>query len=123
MARRTARRLGDGSIFYDRKRHRWVAMVTQPTTTEGKRRWLRRTFQTRGEADNRYCIRYAALSRPPSGQQAVPADRPGTHAIPWRGRKLPVMYNFRSSLFEEPEIRSPSTLLSRSTGGAPIRTW
>ena len=51
MARRTARRLGDGSIFYDKKRHRWVAMVSQPTTTEGKRRRLRRTFPTRGEAE------------------------------------------------------------------------
>ena len=51
MARRTPRRLGDGSIFYDKKRHRWVAMVTQPTTTEGKRRRLRRTFPTRDEAE------------------------------------------------------------------------
>jgi integrase len=51
MTRRTTRRLGDGSIFYDKKRHRWVAMVTQPTTTEGKRRRLRRTFPTRGEAE------------------------------------------------------------------------
>ncbi len=51
MARRTARRLGDGSIFYDKTRRRWVAMVSQPTTTEGKRRRLRRTFSTRGEAE------------------------------------------------------------------------
>ena len=50
MARRTQRRLGDGSIFYDKKRRRWVAMLSQPITEEGKRRRLRRTFPTRDEA-------------------------------------------------------------------------
>ena len=50
MARRTARRLGDGSIFYDKARRRWVAMVSLPTT-DGTRRRLRRTFPTRGEAE------------------------------------------------------------------------
>ncbi len=50
MARRTTRRLGDGSIFYDKKRHRWVAMLSLPTTG-GARRRLRRTFSTRGEAE------------------------------------------------------------------------
>jgi integrase len=49
MARRTARRLGDGSIFYDKTRRRWVAMVSLPTT-DGTRRRLRRTFLTRDEA-------------------------------------------------------------------------
>ena len=49
MARRTARRLGDGSIFYDKTRRRWVAMVSLPTTDETRRR-LRRTFLTRDEA-------------------------------------------------------------------------
>ncbi len=50
MARRTARRLGDGSIFYDKARRRWVAMVSLPTT-DGTRRRLRRTFPTRDEAE------------------------------------------------------------------------
>ena len=50
MARRTARRLGDGSIFYDKTRRRWVAMVSLPTT-DGTRRRLRRTFPTRDEAE------------------------------------------------------------------------
>jgi len=50
MARRTKRRLGDGSIFYDKKRHRWVAMLSQPASGQGKRRRIRRTFLTREEA-------------------------------------------------------------------------
>ena len=50
MARRTARRLGDGAIFYDKKRHRWVAMRSLPTT-DGARRRLRRPFPTRDEAE------------------------------------------------------------------------
>ena len=50
MARRTQRRPGDGSIFYDKKRRRWVAMLSQPTAEEGKRRRLRRTFPTRDDA-------------------------------------------------------------------------
>ena len=50
MARRTQRRLGDGSIFYDKKRRRWVAMFSQPTTERGKRRRTRRPFPTRDEA-------------------------------------------------------------------------
>jgi integrase len=49
MARRTPRRLGDGSIFYDKTRRRWVAMVSLPTT-DGTRRRSRRTFLTRDEA-------------------------------------------------------------------------
>ena len=50
MARRTARRLGHGLIFYDKTRRRWVAMVSLPTT-DGTRRRLRRTFPTRDEAE------------------------------------------------------------------------
>ncbi len=51
MARRTKRRLGDGSIFYDKKQHRWVAMLSQPASGQGKRRRIRRTFLTREEAE------------------------------------------------------------------------
>ena len=50
MARRAPRHLGDGSIFYDKKRRRWVAMLSLPTT-DGARRRLRRTFPTRDEAN------------------------------------------------------------------------
>ena len=37
MARRTQRRLGDGSIFYDKKRRRWVAMASLPRGVDGRR--------------------------------------------------------------------------------------
>jgi integrase len=50
MGRRTQRRLGDGSIFYDRKKSRWTAMVSRPDTVGGQRRRLRRSFTSREDA-------------------------------------------------------------------------
>ena len=41
---------GSGSVFYNQKLERWVAMISLPPSSEGKRRRLRRTFHTKSEA-------------------------------------------------------------------------
>ena len=71
MTRRTARRLSGGSVFYDKKRRRWVAMVPLPRSGDGTRRRSRRTFHTKLEAENFIADTTAGHSVPVSAHLTV----------------------------------------------------
>ena len=51
MVKQRNMRIQNGSVFYDKKRRRWVAMVPLPRSADGTRRRLRRTFHTKSEAE------------------------------------------------------------------------
>jgi integrase len=50
MSDRGTTQHGSGSLFFDKTKKRWVVMASLPNTADGKRRRLRRTFQTKSEA-------------------------------------------------------------------------
>ena len=41
---------GTGSLFYNKAKKRWVVAIAQPSTIDGKRRRLQRSFRTKQEA-------------------------------------------------------------------------
>ena len=41
---------GTGSLFYNKSKKRWVVAIAQPSTLDGKRRRLQRSFRTKQEA-------------------------------------------------------------------------
>ena len=57
---------GGGSLFYSRGVHRWVVMLSLPNTGGEKRRRLKRTFKTRGEAAS--FLSEGTTSSPPTAE-------------------------------------------------------
>ena len=71
MTKQKARRLGEGSVFYDKNRRRWVAMVPLPRSGDGTRQRLRRTFHTKLEAEEFLADTTAGHSVPVSAHLTV----------------------------------------------------
>lgn len=50
MGKKKTTQYGTGSLFYDKAKNRWVVMASLPKTSDGKRRRVRRSFETKSEA-------------------------------------------------------------------------